>query len=406
MIKKAACILFLILFVSIFIFVEADSVKIEKFVFANDTLELAAGFSATPSYRLIPENANEQITWKSSDPTIATVDENGLITGQKKGKCKVTVFSENGKRQKAQINVKVEEYDLVFTNTFSQSAKFYFKNGSFKVTWNSKNGCVEATNIATEVAALTIGTPSWPFDVVPLKPGKDLLTVKAGNVKTEIRILVTEDAFSKETTSQLNYSKSMSATRKADRRLMTAEEILSEGETIIDWHIYNVAVLATRAIKSEGSGNREELRIGCFIDEEPAWGYIESIQTDNASAMLNAFMAGSEEVPFVCVYDRDYGLLYLDLMTGVEQWALKSASPVFDASVHTCGPVTGILYLPSYDNKAIISVSAEGKTFWTADLHLTENDKITEIKLGTDNIEVCFESGRMIPVAYNGKVIE
>ena len=59
---------------------------------------------------VLPETAaNKKVTWASSDPTIATVDENGLVTGLKQGKVSVTATSEDGQKTGASnISIKVD----------------------------------------------------------------------------------------------------------------------------------------------------------------------------------------------------------------------------------------------------------------------------------------------------------
>ena len=49
-------------------------------------LSLYTGKTATLTATVTPENAtNKAVTWKSSDDTIATVDNNGKVTAVKEG---------------------------------------------------------------------------------------------------------------------------------------------------------------------------------------------------------------------------------------------------------------------------------------------------------------------------------
>ena len=66
-----------------------------------------------------PEDASEEIIWKSSAPTVAKVDENGLVTGLKAGTATITGTAADGSRQSvsAQIRVTVDPQITAFTVT-------------------------------------------------------------------------------------------------------------------------------------------------------------------------------------------------------------------------------------------------------------------------------------------------
>jgi len=42
--------------------------------------------------------SNKKVTYKTSDKSIATVSSKGVVKGLKKGKAKITVISEDGKK--------------------------------------------------------------------------------------------------------------------------------------------------------------------------------------------------------------------------------------------------------------------------------------------------------------------
>ena len=55
---------------------------------------------------LNPTKAVTTLTWSSSKPEVATVDEKGRVTGVSKGKTTITVTTANGKKRKITIKVK------------------------------------------------------------------------------------------------------------------------------------------------------------------------------------------------------------------------------------------------------------------------------------------------------------
>lgn len=77
----------------------------KKVYFAKKTIIVAKGQLVQLQALFKPIGAFSAMTWKSSKPKIALVDANGLVTGNKKGKAKITVKTANSK--KATITIKV-----------------------------------------------------------------------------------------------------------------------------------------------------------------------------------------------------------------------------------------------------------------------------------------------------------
>ena len=73
-----------------------------KKVAAGSTLQLTAACS--------PENATvAKVTWSSKNPSIARVDENGLVTGVKKGSTNITATAADGSRTSASVQISVTQ---------------------------------------------------------------------------------------------------------------------------------------------------------------------------------------------------------------------------------------------------------------------------------------------------------
>ena len=64
-----------------------------------------------------PKNAtNRNITWSSSDETIARVSDKGLVTGVKRGFCKITGVTKDGSNKKVSFYVRVySEKEFIYS---------------------------------------------------------------------------------------------------------------------------------------------------------------------------------------------------------------------------------------------------------------------------------------------------
>ncbi len=199
------------------------------------------------------------------------------------------------------------------------------------------------------------------------------------------------------------------AETKAENVMMTREEIIGEGETVLEWKEFNVSVLAAYEVISEKGAEWETLRVGCFIDGDPTWGYVEQAQRTAQTAEgvhLKAFMGGTEDEPEVYVYDEEYGLIMLDLMEGTEQWTLSRANcPLGDCAVVKVGENTGILYIAGTDGPDPLAITSMGSVLWRSEIDDPEVYGPLEIHLNPHDIDIDYQSGHRVKLEYNGELI-
>lgn len=196
------------------------------------------------------------------------------------------------------------------------------------------------------------------------------------------------------------------AETKQNNNEMTKEEIKASGELILDWSEFNVSVLASYEQVTEGDATWEYVRIGCFINDIPNWGYTEAVKLNSRPVTLKAFMGGTEDEPMVYVYDEEYGLIMLDLMDGTEVWTIMKDECTFgDAAVITVGEDTGILYIAGTDGPDPVAISSEGSILWRSEVDDPEIYEPSSIVLNPNDIEVIYNSGKIVTLEYNGELI-
>ena len=115
--KVFSILLMLVLLVSVVFSPEMVSAKTKKDVkptkitlnVKNKTMYTNQTFALKVT-EVKPSSASVSVTWTSSNPKVATVDENGLVTSLKAGTVKITAIATTNKKIKASCVVKVKKF--------------------------------------------------------------------------------------------------------------------------------------------------------------------------------------------------------------------------------------------------------------------------------------------------------
>ncbi|MCI7327748.1 MAG: S8 family serine peptidase [Hornefia butyriciproducens] len=149
--------------------VEAESIT-QKLKEATVT----AGDDICLEYRVLPATSLSRVTWSSSDASVASVDQNGRVTGNTAGTVTVTAKTDNGKTAACEVTVNkavpvesvtVSSKELPSSHELAVGDSVYLKarimpgNASNKeIYWKSDNESVATVDESGTVEGVGIGT--------------------------------------------------------------------------------------------------------------------------------------------------------------------------------------------------------------------------------------------------------
>ena len=154
------------------VYVNTATVAVTGVMLNKTETTILEGSSETLVATVLPENAtNRNVSWKSSDEAVATVDANGKVTGVKAGEAVITVTTEDGKKTNTcKVTVKSNTVNVrgVVLNKTSISipigedetlaAKVLPENATNQnVTWSCKNPEIASVDANGKVTGIKAG---------------------------------------------------------------------------------------------------------------------------------------------------------------------------------------------------------------------------------------------------------
>ncbi len=137
--------------------------------------------------------AGSKFTWKSSNPLVVMVDENGVITGLKEGTAIVTVISSNGKVASCVINVTNDTVNI--DNIVLDPNKTTLKVGdTSQIVATIEPDNATERNLTWSSSDSSIVSVDSKGVITGLKPGKVIITVKSKDGKVVATSEVTVEA--------------------------------------------------------------------------------------------------------------------------------------------------------------------------------------------------------------------
>ena len=143
--------------------IEPTSIKFSSTVKA---IEVGESVQLTPT--VLPANAEYTLTWSISDKYVATISQDGLLTGKSEGAADLKVKADNGVYAMLRVvvsepkptSVSVSPSSVTLTEGQSRylTATVYPSNASQLVTWTSSNANIASISSSGKVTAVNAGT--------------------------------------------------------------------------------------------------------------------------------------------------------------------------------------------------------------------------------------------------------
>lgn len=143
--------------------VHVVSYDVSELQLAGKTV-IGVGETVTWTAKPLPEGTETQITWAAGWPAVATVDENGAITGHRVGDCHITATAANGVKKTVTVHVReIEDLQLIGVTHISPGetttwrAKPLPEGLQSKITWSAGYPAVATVDENGTITAHKLG---------------------------------------------------------------------------------------------------------------------------------------------------------------------------------------------------------------------------------------------------------
>ena len=157
-----------------------------------EAITLSMGTSQILMVTFIPSYAEEEITWTSSNSSIASIDADGKVTGMKEGTCTITAISASGKKATCIVTV-IQGYisipeaiTLAEGDSYDLTVTFHPANMVESVTWTSSDNSIATVDENGKVTGEKGGTCTITATTASGKTASCIVTVIGETVTNSI----------------------------------------------------------------------------------------------------------------------------------------------------------------------------------------------------------------------------
>ena len=171
----------------------------ERITLDGQLRKIKIGMSEKLSYTVFPNDVDKtKLIWESSDTSVVTVDDNGIIRGLKEGKAVVTLKSITGKYDTIDIEV---ESDIVEVTSIDLSLNYLYLNVGQSETItpivspdNASNKALSYIPGDSSIISVIPNPTGVSAQITALRAGTTILTIRSNNnIEKILNITVTGD---------------------------------------------------------------------------------------------------------------------------------------------------------------------------------------------------------------------
>jgi len=156
-----------------------SAMQVTEITLNESSLSVTTGQSVQLTSSVSPVGAYEKVTWSSSDESVATVDENGLVTAISRGNCTITAAAIDGSGVTASCSLDVIQ--LVTGITLNESALSIILEGTAQLTPTLSPDDASNTNVIWSSSDESIATVSSSGVVTGQQAGTATITCTAAD---------------------------------------------------------------------------------------------------------------------------------------------------------------------------------------------------------------------------------
>lgn len=176
--------------------VNVTDIKVTGITLSKTTLNIKTGATEQLTAKVQPTDAtNSKVTWSSNEPTVAEVDQTGMITAKKEGSAVITVTAQDGSGKTATCQVNVT--DIKVSGITLSASTLAMQTEDVKQLSVTNLTPANATNKALkwESKNTWVATVDESGNVTAKNPGEATITVTAadnGGAQATCKVTVTE----------------------------------------------------------------------------------------------------------------------------------------------------------------------------------------------------------------------
>lgn len=176
--------------------VNVTDIKVTGITLNKTTLNIKTGATEQLTAKVQPTDAtNSKVTWSSNKPTVAEVDQTGMITAKKEGSAVITVTAQDGSGKTATCQVNVT--DIKVSGITLSASTLAMQTEDVKQLSVTNITPANATNKALkwESKNTWVATVDESGNVTAKNPGEATITVTAadnGGAQATCKVMVTE----------------------------------------------------------------------------------------------------------------------------------------------------------------------------------------------------------------------